>query len=120
MSTLDHVAQRLANEVGLSEAASRRVARKLNELAKSVRWATPVADGSASNQTLVARRRNPRARPVKRRSSKKAVRKSSHLWRATSRLTNAMAADFEKLEPHEIGKLLGVAKDEFKMKLLGR
>jgi len=30
-----------------------------------------------------------------------------------------MAADFEKLEPHEIGKLLGVAKDEFKMKLLG-
>jgi hypothetical protein len=30
-----------------------------------------------------------------------------------------MAADFEKLDPQEIGKLLGVAKDEFKMKLLG-
>lgn len=42
MTELDKVAKRLANEVGLSQTASRRVAKRLNELAKSVTWATPI------------------------------------------------------------------------------
>ncbi|MFQ5802327.1 MAG: HU family DNA-binding protein [Candidatus Methylomirabilales bacterium] len=45
MSTVKDVVKRIEHEVGLSRAASIRIARKLNELAKSVKWATPVGDG---------------------------------------------------------------------------
>jgi len=46
MKTLRSVAKRLSAEVGLSHATSLRVAKKLNTLAKSVDWATPVSYGN--------------------------------------------------------------------------
>jgi hypothetical protein len=44
VSTLSRVVNRLVQEVGLPRADSVRIARKLNKLAKSVDWATPVED----------------------------------------------------------------------------
>ena len=58
MSTVKDIARRIENEVGLSRAASVRIARKLNELAKSVSWATPVDD--RWSRTRLARRKTPK------------------------------------------------------------
>jgi hypothetical protein len=44
MSDLASVARRLEREVGLPAADAMRIARKLNKLAGSVSWATPVAE----------------------------------------------------------------------------
>jgi hypothetical protein len=55
MSTVEDVAKRIENEVGLSRATSARIARKLNELAKTVPWATPVEDSGL--RTRLARRK---------------------------------------------------------------
>lgn len=55
MSTLGDVAKRIESEVGLSRAASARIARKLNELAKTVPWVTPVDD--RGSRTRLARRK---------------------------------------------------------------
>jgi len=54
MSALDKVAKRLADEVGLSQAASRRVAKRLNELAKSVPWATAVEPAPVDKNALAS------------------------------------------------------------------
>lgn len=43
-SRLKHVAFRLQREVGLPRNASARIAKKLNTLARSVSWATPVQE----------------------------------------------------------------------------
>jgi len=42
---VERVTQRIEHEVGLSRAAAMRIARKLNTLARSVEWATPVGNG---------------------------------------------------------------------------
>jgi hypothetical protein len=55
MSTVKGVAKRIEREVGLSPAISFRIAHKLNEMAKAVPWATPVADGGARRR--LARRK---------------------------------------------------------------
>jgi hypothetical protein len=44
VGTLSRVVDRLVREVGLPRADSVRIARKLNKLARSVDWATPVED----------------------------------------------------------------------------
>ena len=46
-STLKHVAFRLQREVGLPKNVSARIAKKLNTLARSVSWATPVQEEGA-------------------------------------------------------------------------
>jgi hypothetical protein len=56
MSTLKSVARRIESEVGLSRAVSIRIAKKLNELAKSVEWAIPVGDGRFFAMTASSRR----------------------------------------------------------------
>lgn len=58
MRTVRDVAKRIENEVGLSRAASARLARKLNELAKTVAWATPVDD--RGSRTRLDRRKTPK------------------------------------------------------------
>ena len=45
MSTLKRVADRIEHEVGLPRATSIRIVKRLNALAKTVRWARPVEDG---------------------------------------------------------------------------
>jgi hypothetical protein len=50
--TLQGVAERIQREIGLSRTASRRIAEKLNTLARSVDWATPLgAQPAAAKQT---------------------------------------------------------------------
>jgi hypothetical protein len=44
VGTLSRVVNRLVREVGLPRVDSVRIARKLNRLAKSVDWATPLDD----------------------------------------------------------------------------
>lgn len=56
MSTVQKVAKRIEREVGLSRSASIRIAHKLNELAKSVDWATPVWDGRPAAKRARLRR----------------------------------------------------------------
>ena len=55
MSTVRDVAKRIEHDVGLPRAVSVRIANKLNELAKTVPWATPVGDGGPRRK--VARRK---------------------------------------------------------------
>jgi hypothetical protein len=72
MSDLASVARRLEREVGLPPADAKRIARKLNKLAGSVSWATPVADKDEKHRkprvsTGVARRNSSKAHPAKKR-----------------------------------------------------
>lgn len=69
MSTVKSVAQRIYSEVGVSRAASFRIAKRLNELAKSVGWATPVGDGAFGSFFAKIRR----GRKVRRKAAGKAL-----------------------------------------------
>jgi hypothetical protein len=57
MSTVKDVAKRIEQEVGLSRTLSVRIANRLNELAKTVPWATPVED--AASRARLARQKTP-------------------------------------------------------------
>lgn len=59
-AALNRVARRIEREVGLSRTMSRRIAYKLNEMAKRVSWATPVEGAPARNH-----RRSTKARKAK-------------------------------------------------------
>lgn len=72
MSDLASVARRLEREVGLPAADAMRIARKLNKLAGSVSWATPVAEKDEENRKA-------------RVSAKVATRKSSKAYTAKKR-----------------------------------
>jgi hypothetical protein len=70
MSDLASVARRLEREVGLPAADAMRIARKLNKLAGSVSWATPVADEEhrkARVSAKVATRKSSKAHTAKKR-----------------------------------------------------
>jgi len=69
MSDLASVARRLEREVGLPAADAMRIARKLNKLAGSVSWATPVAekDEKARASAKVATRKSSKAHTAKKR-----------------------------------------------------
>lgn len=71
MSDLASVARRLEREVGLPAADAMRIARKLNKLAGSVSWATPVAENGEHRKARV--------------SGKVATRKSSKAHTAKKR-----------------------------------
>jgi len=72
MSDLASVARRLEREVGLPAADAMRIARKLNKLAGSVSWATPVAEKDEEHRKArvsakVATRRSSKAHTAKKR-----------------------------------------------------
>lgn len=77
MSTIKTVAKRIELEVGLSPAASMRIVKKLNKLAKSVAWARPVSDGDGRPQLSrqVAATRKLRARPLAASKARRRVKK---------------------------------------------
>jgi hypothetical protein len=69
---LASVARRLEREVGLPGADAKRIARKLNKLAGSVSWATPVAEKGGKHRKTRAsagfvRRTSSKALPAKKR-----------------------------------------------------
>jgi hypothetical protein len=51
MSDLASVAKRLEREVGLPPVDAKRIAKKLNRLAASVSWATPVPERDERQET---------------------------------------------------------------------
>jgi len=63
MRTVQKVARRIEQEVGLSRNISARIAHKLNKLAKSVEWATPIGDGRPTVKKT--RLRKARQRPTR-------------------------------------------------------
>jgi len=72
MSDLASVARRLEREVGIPPADAKRIARKLNKLAASVSWATPIADKDKKHRkagvlTGIARRKSSKAHSTKKR-----------------------------------------------------
>jgi len=72
MSDLAAVARRLEREVGLPAADAMRIARKLNKLAGSVSWATPVAETDDEHRKArvsakVATRKSSKAHTAKKR-----------------------------------------------------
>jgi hypothetical protein len=93
MSELDIVAKRLANEVGLSRNIfySRRLVKELSK------WIEQACSAKRITTATVLRR-----------------------YRRLQTIRKRLGAEFEKLRPRDIEKLLGVAQDEFRMKLLGK
>jgi len=72
MSDLASVARRLEREVGIPSADAKRIARKLNKLAASVSWATPIAGNDEKHRkarvlTGIARRKSSKAHSTKKR-----------------------------------------------------
>jgi hypothetical protein len=74
---IQQVAERLRKEIGTSPQVSYRIARKLNDLAKSVTWATPVEDGaktvrfSAHRRTKQAKSQTVTAKKTRRKQARK-------------------------------------------------
>lgn len=52
------IARRLVREGGLSRATSFRIVTKLNTMAKSVEWATPIGDGRVFHKAATPRGRD--------------------------------------------------------------
>jgi hypothetical protein len=60
--SLEDVVSRIVREVGLPKTTSARIAKKLNNLAKSVEWATPVPEPAKPGRPKKAARGSPVAR----------------------------------------------------------
>jgi hypothetical protein len=77
MSDLATVTRRLKDEVGLSGEEARRIAAKLNRLAESVSWATPlvIRDSRTGAFTSQGPANRAESRPAKRKSARKAAKK---------------------------------------------
>jgi hypothetical protein len=71
MRTVQSVARKIEQEVGLPHATALRISRKLNDLARSVSWATPLPDEAERKKKIRPAAKPPRARGVEKAIPKK-------------------------------------------------
>lgn len=71
MPTVQSVARKIEQEVGLPHATALRISRKLNDLAKSVSWAKPLPDKAGRKKKIRLAAKLPRAKDVEKAIPKK-------------------------------------------------